>query len=135
MFISHSSADNDAIARPLARALEEEGILVWFDEFEIIWGDSIIEKINEGIRKSVIGIIIFSPSLVKQDNWGNHESRIFTQLMIEGKFRLLPLLHNITKEEVFGMHQLISDRKFMRSDVSLKDLVQGVKENLKYIDL
>lgn len=35
VFISHASEDKDAIVRPLANALVNEGLDVWYDEFEL----------------------------------------------------------------------------------------------------
>lgn len=35
VFLSHASEDKDDIARPLAEALEAQGVTVWFDEIQI----------------------------------------------------------------------------------------------------
>ena len=35
VFISHASEDKDEIVRPLAHALQSEGLSVWYDEFEL----------------------------------------------------------------------------------------------------
>ena len=35
IFISHASEDKDDFVRPLAQALVEEGLSVWYDEFEL----------------------------------------------------------------------------------------------------
>jgi len=40
VFICHASEDKDAVARPLAKALEARGLTVWLDEFQIKLGDS-----------------------------------------------------------------------------------------------
>lgn len=49
MFLCHSSEDKEKLQR-VAAALKEAGIPVWYDEWEIAWGDSLIEKINEGLE-------------------------------------------------------------------------------------
>ena len=41
VFISHASEDKDAIVRPMANALAAEGLVVWYDEFELRIGDSL----------------------------------------------------------------------------------------------
>ena len=40
VFISHASEDKDEIARPLADELIRRGLKVWFDEYELVLGDS-----------------------------------------------------------------------------------------------
>ena len=41
VFISHATEDKEAVALPLAHALQEHGISVWYDEFELRIGDSL----------------------------------------------------------------------------------------------
>ena len=49
VFISHASEDKEEVARPLARALQEEGYCVWLDDNELSLGDSLRLKIDEGL--------------------------------------------------------------------------------------
>ena len=35
VFISHASEDKDSVVRPLAHALSDAGLSVWYDEFEL----------------------------------------------------------------------------------------------------
>jgi len=44
VFISHASEDKEAIIRPLAHALRDEGLIVWYDEFELRVGSSLRPK-------------------------------------------------------------------------------------------
>lgn len=47
VFISHASEDKDAVVRPLAHALREGGLSVWYDEFELKLGDSLRRSTRE----------------------------------------------------------------------------------------
>ena len=49
VFLSHSSKDKDQVVR-LATDLREAGVAVWLDEWEISVGDSISQKIQEGLK-------------------------------------------------------------------------------------
>ena len=60
VFISHASEDKEGVARPLARLLEKSGLKVWLDESELCLGDSLREKIDEGLARSKYGIVILS---------------------------------------------------------------------------
>ena len=66
VFISHASEDKEAIARPLAEALEGRGLLVWFDEFTLAVGDSLRRSIDHGLANSRFGIVILSPFFLKR---------------------------------------------------------------------
>ena len=54
-FISHASEDKVDVARPLFQALIDLGYRVWFDEHEIVVGDSLRERIDEGLRRCGFG--------------------------------------------------------------------------------
>lgn len=64
VFLSHSSQDNEFV-RKLAEDLKSQGIQVWFDEWEIKVGDSLNNKIAEGITSSGWLVIILSQNSVK----------------------------------------------------------------------
>ena len=66
VFISHATEDKEEVARPLARALDAEGLRVWYDEFELRIGDSLRRKIDTGVARSRFGVVIISPSLLCQ---------------------------------------------------------------------
>ena len=49
VFLSHNSKDKPFV-RQLATRLSDEGVVVWLDEAVLNIGDSLIEKISEGIK-------------------------------------------------------------------------------------
>jgi TIR domain len=133
VFISHASEDKQEIASPLAEALSNSGISVWYDEYEIIWGDSIFEKINEGLSNSIIGIVIFSPHFLNK-NWPTTEFRTIATLMIKQKIRMLPLLHNISLDEITTKYPLLEDIHFQSSNTDISSLVEQVKKNISKLE-
>lgn len=72
IFICHASEDKRGIVGPIVLALTEAGISVWYDEAEIKWGDSLTQKVNEGLRISRFVIVVLSPFFVKK-NWPQRE--------------------------------------------------------------
>ena len=50
VFICHASEDKSDIIKPLITAFKRESISYWYDKEEIKWGDSIIEKVNDGLK-------------------------------------------------------------------------------------
>ena len=46
VFICHTTDDKDDVVRTLATALDDAGLRVWYDEFELKIGDSLRHKID-----------------------------------------------------------------------------------------
>ena len=53
VFICHTTEDKADVVRPLATALDDAGLRVWYDEFELRIGDSLRRKIDRGSRLAV----------------------------------------------------------------------------------
>lgn len=66
VLISHASEDKDSFAMPLAIALAQLGVDVWFDEFEIEIGDSISRSIDQGLARSNYRIVVLVSAFIKK---------------------------------------------------------------------
>jgi len=73
VFISHTRVDKE-FARRLAHDLEFLGLSVWFDEWELRVGDSILDRISDGIEKSQWMIVVLSPEALTSE-WVKRELR------------------------------------------------------------
>ena len=62
LFISYATEDGDDFVKPLVKALNSKGLKVWYDELELKLGDSIYEKINEGLNNCLYAVVVLSPS-------------------------------------------------------------------------
>lgn len=109
VFISHASEDKEAVVRPLANALKDKGVNVWYDEFELKIGDSLRRKIDQGLSKSRFGIVVISKSFVKK-GWTNYELDGLMTKAISGQQILLPIWHDITKQEVIDYSPSLADK-------------------------
>ncbi|HSS76033.1 MAG TPA: toll/interleukin-1 receptor domain-containing protein, partial [Thermoanaerobaculia bacterium] len=56
VFLSHSAKDK-AVVRPIAERLRTDGLRVWLDDWEILPGDSIPAKIEEGLEHSRVLVL------------------------------------------------------------------------------
>ena len=99
-FISHAAEEAD-FARSLAFKLEECRFQVWYDAFVLTAGDSLLEKIDEGLARSRYGVVILSHAFFKK-SWTKKELDGLATL--EGKKKrqkvILPVWHDLTVEEV-----------------------------------
>jgi len=109
VFISHASEDKEAVVRPLAAALVAEGLSVWFDEFELRIGDSLRRKIDKGLANSRVGLVVLSQSFIGK-GWTNYELDGIVTRSVSGEQVLLPIWHNITKQEVIAYSPSLADK-------------------------
>jgi hypothetical protein len=108
-FISHASEDKASIVRPLARVLGKMGFYIWFDEFELKVGDSLRQSIDKGLINSRYGIVVLSKAFFAK-NWPEYELNALTAREIEGRKVILPVWHNVTKEEVLSYSPSLADK-------------------------
>lgn len=112
VFLSHASEDKESFTDELCRALEADGLKIWYDTISISWGDSLREKIDEGLKKSKFGIVVISNNYIRK-GWTKYElDGLFQIEMTNGK-TILPIWHNITKDEVQEFSPTLAGRKAM----------------------
>lgn len=91
IFISYSDADRDT-AGELARSLHAKGENVWWDQWEILAGDSLVQKIfEEGLSNASAFVILLSKHSV-QSKWVREELDLATINRIAGLTRTIPVL-------------------------------------------
>jgi hypothetical protein len=116
VFICHASEDKTGVVEPLYRHLDSAGIRCWYDRGEILWGDSIAGKINEGLRCSRFVIVVVSPALL-QKSWARREmNAALSQEVDSGTTRLLPLMVGSDHEVSLMREQLAiqRDKRYLR---------------------
>ncbi|MEN3157278.1 DUF1883 domain-containing protein [Alkalimonas sp. NCh-2] len=109
VFISHASEDKDDFVRPLANALIREGLNVWYDEMTLRIGDSLRQKIDRGLANSRVGLVVLSPSFISK-GWTNYELDGIVTRTVSGEQVLLPIWHNITKQQVVDYSPSLADK-------------------------
>lgn len=91
VFLSYSSNDERVVTQ-LAEQLRRDGLRVWFDKWEILPGDPIGIKIQEGLAKSRILLLGMSNSAFRSD-WSVLESQTFLfRDPLNHERRFIPLL-------------------------------------------
>lgn len=109
VFILHASEDKDQIVRPLAFSLQQAGLRVWYDEFELRIGDSLRRKIDKGLAKSRFGVVVLSKSFLEK-GWANYELDGMITRVVSGEQVILPIWHGITKQEVIDYSPSLADK-------------------------
>ena len=115
VFISHASEDKEAIARPLAAQLRKDGFTVWFDEYELVLGDSLRAKIEAGVSHSQVGVVILSHSFFAK-RWSRWELGGLTARQLAGEQNvILPIWHELELDDVRTYSAPLADLVAVRS--------------------
>ena len=123
-FISHASEDKDSFVRPLANALEAEGLSVWFDEFSLTVGDSLRRSIDRGLASSRFGIVVLSSHFMTKE-WPQKELDGLSAREVGGAKVILPVWLDLTADQVRAYSPTLADRK---AAVSADGLTQVVAD-------
>lgn len=126
IFLSHSHPDKP-FARKLANDLRGAGHTVWIDEAEIQIGDSLINKIRDGIDKVDYVAALLSRVSIKS-NWVKKELDIASNREInENRVIVLPLLLDDVELPGFLKGKLYGDfRKADLYDKTLERLLEAI---------
>ncbi len=109
VFVSHASEDKETVARPLAAALDGLGVTVWLDELQLTIGDSLRRSIDRGIRSSRFAAVVFSASFFTK-GWTQYELDGIVTRTVAGEQNLLPIWHNVTKDDVLRYSPSLADK-------------------------
>ncbi len=136
VFICHAGEDKEKIVEPLVSALTKERISYWYDRAEIRWGDSLAQKVNQGLAISRFVIVVLTKIFVGK-HWPRRE--LDSALNIEarsGVVKVLPLLSGTTqeREEIFREFPLLNDKYYIIWENGVDDFVDQLKKRLKVSD-
>jgi hypothetical protein len=127
VFVSHATEDKDFVG-PLVEALKAANITVWYDNDVMTWGDDLRSSIDRGLIKSRFGIVVFSKAFLRGKQWTEHElSGLFAREK-PGQKVILPIRHNITRDDLAQYSPSFVGRIAMNSE---KDSVADIVRNLK----
>lgn len=124
IFLSHSSKDKKFV-KILANRLKSDGFSVWYDDWEIHVGDSIVQRINDGISSSNFLLVVLSNNSVNS-KWVKEELNAATIKNINKKGAvILPVLL-----EECEIPPLLSDKKYANfstdSEFAYQELVEAI---------
>ena len=90
-FISHASEDKERFVLRFAERLLSKGVNAWVDQWEMLPGDKLVDKVfNHGLKPSDIVIVVLS-NISVQKPWVQKELNTAIVKNIEDKIRLIPV--------------------------------------------
>ena len=105
--------------------------MIWYDEFTLRIGDSLRQKIDQGLANSRVGLVILSSAFISK-GWPNYELDGIVTRAVSGEQILLPIWHNITKQQVADYSPSLAD-KVARSTAThtIDEIAKEIAELLK----
>ena len=92
VFVSHAGEDKERFVIPFAEKLRANGVDAWIDKWEMLPGDSLIDKIfEEGIKNAQAMIIVLSSHSVNK-KWVREELNAGMVKKIAGATKLIPVV-------------------------------------------
>lgn len=114
VFVSHAFEDKESFVDEFVAEMEKIGFKVWYDSQRLQWGDSMRERIDNGLKKSRYGIVVLSPKYIAEHKyWTKAELNGLFQLETVNGKTILPIWHKLTKKQVVEYSPIIADRKAM----------------------
>lgn len=129
VFISHASEDKASYVKELATKLRAAGISVWYDNFTLKWGDKLRESIDSGLANSRFGVVVLSPAFFSK-SWPMEELEGLFQLEKAGKARILPIWHNVSRDEVAAFSPMLAARLAVSSADPLDEIIAKLHDLL-----
>ena len=131
VFISHASEDKKQVAKPLADHLITKGYTVWYDEYEIVLGDSLSEKIREGLKTSDYGVIVLSESF-SEKVWTQKElAGMYAREVGEKRDVIIPIWHGVSHEDILKYDPMLADKKAVETSIGMSAVGDQVVAALK----
>lgn len=92
VFLSHAREDKDRFVLRFARALRDRGVDAWVDKWEILPGDSLVDKIfEEGLKDADAVIVVLSQFSVCKP-WVKEELNAAVVRRITKRSKLIPVV-------------------------------------------
>ncbi len=131
LFISHASEDQSDFVRPLAEALAEEYEKVWYAPYVLTLGDSLLQKINEGLVASDFGIVVLSKYFFEK-KWPRAELDGLFALETQSNKIILPIWKDITEDEVRAFSPILAGRLAVSTTAGLQKVLEEIRLAVTY---
>ncbi|KOE14595.1 hypothetical protein ACS85_06110 [Vibrio parahaemolyticus] len=132
IFLSHSSRDKHVVDDYFSE-LQKSQIKAWYDKEEIIPGDSITSRINEGLNECDLGVLFMSNNfLSKHSGWTEAESNFFISNRMKKNKSLIVVNLGVEHEDI---PPLLQDYLYIdgRKDTAIDELIFAAKKQLERI--
>ena len=124
VFLSHSESDKK-MARGVAQGLIDQGLEVWFDEWELQPGGNFAKEIGKGLESSDAMVVFISPDSMQ--SWQREEIQYaITTPRFEG--RLIPVMVKPTPDVPWILQTLNVVRPGRTDSETTRRIVEALQQ-------
>ncbi|WP_328856088.1 toll/interleukin-1 receptor domain-containing protein [Williamsia herbipolensis] len=126
LFLCHAWDDREGPAKDLCDLLLSHGATVWFSEYDVSLGKSLIQEIDRGLANSRAGIVLVTPALLQglESATGLAGKELSALLATD---RVIPIAHDTTFDALREISPLLAARSGLTTGtLSLDDVAQKV---------
>jgi hypothetical protein len=120
VYLAHASEDKGMV-KPLAEGLMKRGINVWYDNWEIGYGDSLRRKMEEGLGDCTHFVVLLTETSIKKP-WVNEEIDAGLMGAVEGTAKFIGLRHGLPISSVSPFLRTRLTPEFIPGDTGLDNL-------------
>ena len=113
----------------MAYSLKGRGLNVWYDDFVLKVGDSLRREIDKGLAQSQYGIVVLSHNFFKK-HYPQKELDGLSAKEQLGRKVILPIWHNIDKEEIIRYSPTLADIVGVKSNTTIEAVTNRIIESI-----
>ena len=124
VYLAHASEDK-GIAKPLAEGLMRRGINVWYDNWEIGYGDSLRRRMEQGLGDCTHFVVLLTERSIRKP-WVNEEIDAGLMSAVEGTAKFIGLRHELPLSSVSPFLRTRLTPEFNPSEEGLEALASEI---------
>ncbi len=124
VFLSYASEDKE-LAENIAQKLQQNGIDTWWDEWCINDGDSLRQKIDEGLTACTHFIVLLTPISIKK-RWVNEEIDAAFVRMVDQQCKFIPLRHDLPVNQLSPLLKSRKTPEIKNPEQDIQSLINSV---------
>lgn len=133
LFISYAHEDRESFVQPLVDELKNRNISRWYDEEQAVnmWGRSLREEIDGGIKMSRFCMVTFSKAYFKK-YWTKRElDGILMKERIDNG-QILPIWHGIDENDMYEFSPMLSSMlAFSTSVYTITEICDAIESKIR----
>jgi len=134
VFVSHASEDRVELVAPLVDHLRRLKVRVWVDYKELSMGDSLRERLEEGLSRSRFGIVVLSKSFFAVGKkWTTRELNGLVALNLDTSSRLLPIWHDLTSREIANHSPVLANLIGIKTDRGISRVALAILSKIQLV--
>jgi hypothetical protein len=126
LFISHAWDDKEDFVEPLVAALQDAGFEVWYDKFEMNMGDSLRQKIDQGLKECDFGVVVLSRHFFAK-KWPQAELDGLLALEEANRKLILPIWKDVGEAEVKEFSPTLAGRLGASTMGGIAEVVKSIR--------